>query len=289
MSETLDHAHRGDPDAGAADRADRIRASAALLIAAARAGAPCAPVRELLSDAELETGYAVQQLLTQARLACGRRIVGRKIGLTAPAVQAQLGVDQPDFGVLFDDMACGQDRPIDIGRLLQPRIEAEIAFVLKADLAGDAEITADAARAAVGRAVAALEIVDSRIAGWDITIVDTVADNASSGLYVLGDEPIELGDRDLRAVETTLTSSADGATETLSTGTGAACLGDPINALVWLARTSRKLGTPLRAGDVVLSGALGAMVPVEAGHTYVATLTDLGSVRAEFSTAPVDH
>lgn len=285
MSETLyHHAQQSNAETG---NADRIRASAARLVAAARTGAPCAPVRELLPDAALETGYAVQQLLTQARLADGRRIVGRKIGLTAPAVQAQLGVDQPDFGVLFDDMACRQDQPIDIGRLLQPRIEAEIAFVLKADLAGDDEITADAARAAVGQAVAALEIVDSRIAGWDITIVDTVADNASSGLYVLGDEPIELGARDLRAVEMTLTSSADGATETLSTGTGAACLGDPINALVWLARTSRELGMPLRAGDVVLSGALGAMVPVEAGHTYVATLTDLGSVRAEFSTAPV--
>ncbi|MFC5948984.1 2-keto-4-pentenoate hydratase [Pseudonocardia lutea] len=287
MSETLDHTRRSNPETGSAERADRIRASAARLIAAARTGAPCAPVRELLPDAVLETGYAVQQLLTQARLGAGRRIVGRKIGLTAPAVQAQLGVDQPDFGVLFDDMACPQDEPIDIGRLLQPRIEAEIAFVLIADLAGDDEITADVARAAVGRAVAALEIVDSRIAGWDITIVDTVADNASSGLYVLGDEPIELGDRDLRTVEMTLTRRVAGADETVSTGTGAACLGDPINALVWLANTSRELGTPLRAGDVVLSGALGAMVPVEAGHTYVATLTGLGSVRAEFTAKTV--
>jgi 2-keto-4-pentenoate hydratase len=278
MSETLGHLGRD-----AADRTDRIRASAARLIAAHRTGTPCAPVRELLPDAALETGYAVQQLLAQARLADGRRVVGRKVGLTAPAVQAQLGVDQPDFGVLFDDMACPQDQPIDIGRLLQPRIEAEIAFVLEADLTGDGEITADVARSAVGQAVAALEIVDSRIAGWDITIVDTVADNASSGLYVLGDEPIELGDRDLRSVEMTLASSAGGAAETVSTGSGAACLGDPVNALVWLARTSHELGTPLRAGDVVLSGALGAMVPVAPGHTYTATLSDLGTVRAEFT------
>jgi 2-keto-4-pentenoate hydratase len=220
----------------------------------------------------------VQELLTRARVLDGGRVTGRKIGLTSPAVQAQLGVDQPDFGVLFEDMACPQDRPIDRGRLMQPRIEAEIAFVLAADLDGDVDVAA--ARAAVGEVVPALEIVDSRIAGWDITFVDTVADNASSGLYVLGDGAGPLGDRDLTSVEMSMTR-ADGSV--VSTGSGAACLGDPVNALVWLARTAAELGAPLRAGDVVLSGALGPMVPVAPGDAFAAELSGLGTVRASFT------
>jgi 2-keto-4-pentenoate hydratase len=256
-------------EAGAA--AERLRE-------AQRTRTPCPPVRELLPDASVATGYAVQNLLTRARLAEGGRAVGRKIGLTAPAVQAQLGVDQPDFGVLFDDMACAQDSPIDIGRLLQPRIEAEIAFVLATDLGGD--VDSAAARAAVAQVVPALEIVDSRIAGWDITIVDTIADNASSGLYVPGEPTGPLGDRDLTAVGMTMTRG-DGTT--VSSGSGAACLGNPVNALVWLARTAAEFGEPLRAGDVVLSGALGPMVPVGPGDAFTAELPGLGTVRASFS------
>lgn len=227
----------------------------------------------------MSVGYAVQSLLTRARLDGGRRIAGRKIGLTAPAVQAQLGVDQPDFGVLFDDMACGQHEPIDVRRLLQPRIEAEIAFVLGSDL--DGELDEDTVRAAVAEVVPALEIVDSRIADWDITIVDTVADNASSGLYVLGEPYGPLRDLDLRSVQMTLT---DGSGATVSSGTGAACLGDPVTALTWLARTTRDLGEPLRAGEVILSGALGPMVAVVPGTTYTADLTGVGTVRAAFTT-----
>lgn len=259
---------------------DAVRGAADRLMQAAARGVPCDPVRHVLPDATVRTGYRVQSLLTRARLDAGRTVAGRKIGLTSPAVQAQLGVDQPDFGVLFDDMACPQDSPVDIGRLLQPRIEAEIAFVLGADL-DTADIDAATARAAVAQVVPALEIVDSRIAGWDITIVDTVADNASSGLYVLGDDRHELGDTDLRQVGMTLTG-ADGAL--LSSGDGTACLGDPINALVWLARTAREYGAPLRAGEVVLSGALGPMTPVAPGDGFTATLTGLGEVRARFTT-----
>ncbi|WP_219412385.1 2-keto-4-pentenoate hydratase [Pseudonocardia nigra] len=256
-----------------------VRAAADRLLQALRTRTPCAPVRDLLPDTSVATGYAVQNLLTRARLDEGRRAVGRKIGLTAPAVQAQLGVDQPDFGVLFDDMACPQDRPIDHTRLLQPRIEAEVAFVLAADLDGD-DIDPAAARAAVAKVVPALEIVDSRIAGWDITFVDTVADNASSGLYVLGDSAGPLGERDLRTVEMTMTGTDGGA---VSTGSGAACLGDPINALVWLARTAVELGEPLRAADVVLSGALGPMVPVAPGAAFTVELSGLGTVRTTFT------
>jgi 2-keto-4-pentenoate hydratase len=247
------------------------------LVRAEESGTPCPPVRDVL-PMDVAAGYAVQQRLTARRLAGGRRAVGRKIGLTNPKVQAQLGVDRPDFGVLFDDMAVVDGGTVDVGRLLQPRIEAEIAMVLAADLV-DGDLDAQEVRRAVGEVVAALEIVDSRIAGWDISIVDTVADNASSGLYVLGGAPVPPGALDLREVRMSMTQ--DG--EEVSTGTGADCLGDPLAALAWLAATARDLGDPLRAGDVVLSGALGPMVPVRPGATYTADVTGLGSVRVSFS------
>ena len=194
------------------------QAAATRLRDAARTGHPCPPVRELLPDTAMTTGYAVQSLL-------------------------------------------------------------KIAFVLAADLDRD-DLTEETVRSAVGQAVAALEIVDSRIAGWVITLVDTVADNASSGLYVLGDEPVELGDRDLRDVEMVM---IDDTGAEVSSGSGADCMGDPIAALLWLARTAHDVGSPLRAGDVVLSGALGPMVPVTAGATYRAELSGLGTVSATFS------
>lgn len=244
---------------------------------AATSRIPCAPVRDLLPDGSAATGYAVQNMLTETALAEGRRVVGRKVGLTSTAVQAQLGVDQPDFGVLFADMAVDAGGTVAPDRLLQPKVEAEIAFVLSADL--DAPYLDEAAvRAATGCVVAALEIVDSRIAGWDITFVDTVADNASSGLYVLGDTPVPLADLDLTAVRMSLTDAAG--TE-VSRGTGVDCMGDPVAAVLWLARTCRDLGAPLRAGEVVLSGALGPMVPAAEG-AYTAALSGLGEVSVAF-------
>lgn len=256
-----------------------VNAAADRLLSAALTRTPCPPVRDLLPDSTVATGYAVQSVLTRSRLDAGRTVCGRKIGLTSSAVQAQLGVDQPDFGVLFDDMACSQHMPVDIGRLLQPRIEAEIAFVLGEDLDRD-DLDESIVRACVAQVVPALEIVDSRIADWDITIVDTVADNASSGLYVLGDDRHELGDTDLRTVEMTLTGP-DGMV--VSSGDGADCLGDPIAALLWLARTARSYEAPLRAGELILSGALGPMTPVTPDSHFTATLVGLGEVRASFT------
>ncbi|SFO28338.1 2-keto-4-pentenoate hydratase [Pseudonocardia ammonioxydans] len=260
-------------------QAPGIREAAERLLEATRTHVPCAPVRDVLPDGSAETGYAVQAILTERALADGRRIVGRKVGLTSPAVQAQLGVDRPDFGVLFADMEVPAGAEADSGRLLQPKVEAEIAFVLAADLDAP-DLDAAAVRAATDHVVAALEIVDSRIAGWDITFADTVADNASSGLYVLGAERVELGDRDLRTVRMEL---ADDTGATVSEGTGAACLGDPVEAVLWLAATCRDLGAPLRAGEVVLSGALGPMVAAASGDTYTARLSELGSVSVGFS------
>ncbi len=258
-------------------RAGLVRAAAGRLRDAARAGEPCEPVRDLLGTTDVALAYEVQQALTRDRLAAGARIAGRKIGITSLAVQRQVGVDQPDFGVLFDDMLCPESEPISMNRLIQPKAEAEIAFVLAADL--DAEALAGGRlETAVDHVLPALEIVDSRIRNWDITITDTVADNASSGLFVLGGRATRLADVD--PVTVTMALTKDGAT--VSTGSGADCLGDPMNALAWLARTCCDYGSPLRAGDVILSGALGPMVTVEAGTRLVASLSQLGTVSAEF-------
>jgi len=244
---------------------------------AAASGAFIVPLREAFPDMDAGDAYAIQNLNTQHRIASGRRIVGRKIGLTSLAVQKQLGVDQPDFGALFDDMAYGDGEPVPMTGLHQPKVEAEIAFVLGRDLAGENPGHAEVL-AAIDCALPALEIVGSRIAGWNIRFVDTVADNASSGAYVLGGTPRSIAGLDLRLAGMAMFRRG----EPVSTGAGAACLGHPLNAVVWLARTLAGLGTPLRAGDVVLSGALGPMVPVAAGDVFEANIHGLGSVRAVF-------
>lgn len=252
----------------AADRLEQARLS----------GSATQPVRDVLGSTDIDAAYTVQAELTARRLAAGARVVGRKIGLTSLAVQQQLGVDQPDFGVLFDDMAYPDGGDVPIGALLQPKIEAEVAFILGSDLDGPLDLAS--VRAAVDHAVAALEIVDSRVADWDITIVDTVADNGSSGLYVLGADQVSLDDLSPKEVEMTMT--IDGATA--SSGHGAACLGDPLEALLWLARAAQTYGDPLRAGQVILSGALGPMAPVVAGNAVRAEITGLGAVSVNFTT-----
>ena len=237
-----------------------------------------APVRGEIALNDMATAYAVQQANVDARVAAGERIVGRKIGLTSLAVQKQLGVDQPDFGALFATMAYGDHQPMPLSRLIQPKVEAEIALVLEHDLTHEKHTFADLLRA-TAYAVAAIEVVDSRIQDWDIRFVDTVADNASSALFVLGSRPVRLSDIDLAACAMTL--SRDG--EVLSRGNGSACLGNPLNAAVWLADRLVQLGTPLRAGDVVLTGALGPMAAVTQPGTFTAHIEGLGSVRATFT------
>lgn len=256
---------------------ESVEAAATRLRRAAESGVPCEPVRDLLGADEIELAYQVQTSIVRRRVANGAQIVGRKVGLTSPAVQLQLGVDQPDFGVLFADMRCRDGGAVPMSRLLQPKVEAEIAFVLGADL--DAEVLdVGVVRAAVAYAVAALEIVDSRVRDWNIKIADTVADNASSGLFVLGTREVKIDD--FAPVDVVMELKHNGAVE--STGTGAACLGDPLNALLWLARTAQRYGSPLRNGDIVLSGALGPMIPVSAGSEVVATISELGRVSATF-------
>lgn len=250
-----------------------VRSAARRLMEAEVARVPCLPVRDLIGGDDLQAAYAVQRVNTRTRVAGGAQVVGRKIGLTSEAVQHQLGVDQPDFGILFDDMAFADGDTVPAGRVMQPRTEVEIAFVLGDDLDGDAS-DLRRVRAAIDHAVVAIEICGSRIAGWDISFGDTVADNASAGAFVLGTERRGLDEFEPRDVR--MSMSIDGIE--VSTGTGVACLGDPIRAVAWLARQAAALDDPLRAGQLILSGALGPMRPIERGNTVHAVATGLGSV-----------
>ena len=264
-------ARGGAVNATVTEAADRIAL-------AARNRQPIAPVRTLIGESDIDLAYAVQQELISRRIEAGAVVVGRKIGLTSPAVQRQLGVDQPDFGVLFADMDMSSEPIVPSHRLLQPKAEAEIAFVLKDDLDGEV-LSSEEVSSAVDHAVAALEIVDSRIADWDLTIADTVADNASSGLFLLGADRLTLDEFSPR--DATMRMYAD---DTLvSEGDGKACLGDPLLALTWLARTAAAYGNPLRAGQIILSGALGPMVPAPPGTRIRAEIAPLGEVSATFS------
>lgn len=239
---------------------------------------PIVPIRDHFQPGDTEGAYAVQEVNTNRWLAEGRRLVGRKIGLTSKAVQKQLGVDQPDYGMLFDDMEVPDGWEVSRKQLIQPKAEAEIAFVVGRDLTDPQLSLAEVIRA-VEFALPAIEIVDSRIENWKIGIIDTIADNASSGLYVLGGQPKLIKDLDLRLCGMVLECRG----EPLSTGVGAACLGNPLNAMWWLARTMARAGRPLKAGDTVLSGALGPMVPVAWGDVMEARIAGLGSVRAAFA------
>jgi len=262
---------------------DAISAAVDRLAQAQRTRVPCAAVRDLIGTDDLPAAYAVQQGLVQGRIAGGAVVVGRKIGATSKAVQDQLGVDQPDFGYLLDDMdvSHGVDgTPISMRTLVQPRVEAEVAFRLAADIdpATEDEITLDLVRAAVDVALPALEIVDSRIERWDIGFTDTVADNASSGLFVIGADAKPLTALEPREVDMSLTIND----EERSSGTGAACLGDPLEALRWLAVQAYRFGDPLRAGHLILSGALGPFVPFAAGDRVTASISGFAPLTVTF-------
>jgi 2-keto-4-pentenoate hydratase len=226
----------------------------------------------------LEDAYEIQLLQIRERLASGRRVIGHKVGLTSMAMQRQLGVNQPDYGHITDDMIFLEHLPIDVSRYLQPKVEPEVAFVLKRPLAGPG-VTVHEAIAAVDFVLPAIEIIDSRIKDWKIGILDTIADNASSGGIVLGSTPVGLGDLDLRLSGCILHRNG----EVIATGAGGAVLGSPLTSLVWLANTVGPLGITLEPGHVVLPGSQTSAFAVAAGDTVTARFGGIGSVTARFS------
>jgi 2-keto-4-pentenoate hydratase len=232
------------------------------------------PVPPLTSHSALDVAdaYQVQAINIGRRRADGDRIAGRKVGLTSLAMQRQLGVDEPDFGFILDSMLIADGGALDVAELIDPRVEAEIAFRLGADIGGD--VTDNEARAAIAEVFLSLEVIDSRIANWKITLPDTIADNASSARMVAA-PPTSVALSELPKVEVTLTE--DGRES--ASGVGAAVLGDPIRAVVWLARMLAGFGETLHAGELILAGAVHASVPLRSGVVVAATAPGFAPVR----------
>ena len=235
------------------------------------------PFTERYPEMTISDGYGIQQRLIQRRLNQGEKLIGKKIGVTSQAVMDMLGVKQPDFGQLTDRMVVNQGESIPMSRLIQPKAEGEIAFVLKRDLSGPGVTVADVLSATEG-VMACFEIVDSRIRDWKIRIQDTVADNASCGVFVLGDRLVDHRDLDLFTTGMVLEKNG----RIVGTGAGAATMGSPAIAVAWLANTLGELGMSLKAGEVILSGALSAMVPVTAGDNLRMTLAGIGGCSVRF-------
>jgi 2-keto-4-pentenoate hydratase len=256
---------------------EKIEALAGRLREAEATGVPCAPLRDEMPEGDLDFAYAVQNANTKYYVKQGRRASGRKVGLTAKAVQKQLGVDQPDFGILYADLCIGDGEEVAMSRVMQPKVEAEVALVLDRDLTMEKPTVAEVI-SATAYALPAIEIVCSRIANWDIRIQDTIADNASLGLYVLGGPKRKLDDLDLRLCGMVMESNGD----QVSVGAGLACLGNPLNAAAWLAGKMVEIGMPMRSGDTIMTGSLGPMAAVNPGAVVEARINGLGSVRAVF-------
>ena len=236
-----------------------------------------APLTSRHPDITIADAYAVQQRMMARRLAAGERVIGKKIGVTSKAVMNMLGVYQPDFGWLTDGMVYNEGEAIPADTLIQPKAEGEIAFMLKKTLKGPGITAADVLAATEG-VMACFEIVDSRIQDWKIKIQDTVADNASCGVFVLGDRLVDPRDVDLATCGMVLEKNG----EIVATGAGAAALGHPANAVAWLANTLGAHGIALEAGEVVLSGSLGIMVPVVAGDNLRVTIGGIGGCSVRF-------
>ncbi len=232
----------------------------------------------LTNTLSVDDAYAIQQHNIARRQAAGARLIGRKVGLTSKAVMEWLKVNEPDFGALLDDMLVDDGGVCSMQGLLQPRVEGEVAFVLSRDLDSEKTTAVDVVGATAWIS-AAIEIIDSRVKDWQITLADTVADNASSARFVVSSTTASLAGVDLALAGCVLRKNG----RAVSTGAGAACLGHPVNAVAWLARTLAKQGTPLRAGDVVLSGALCPVVPVAAGDVIEVEVAHVGRCSVRFA------
>lgn len=239
---------------------------------------PVAPLISREPEITIEDAYRIQEAFVARRLAAGETIVGKKIGATSRPVQEMLGVYQPDFGMLLSGMVYQEGDTIDLSQMIQPKAEAELAFVLKEDLKGPGITAMDVIRA-TDYVLPCFEIVDSRITDWKLKIQDTVADNASCGVYVLGKTKGDPRKLDITLAGMVLEKNG----ELYSTGVGAAVQGSPANAVAWLANTLGELGIPFKAGEVILSGSQSTLVPVVDGDELVCTVGGLGSCRVSFS------
>ena len=248
------------------------------LYQALRSATPIDPISAQHPGIGIDDAYRIQQRLLARRLQDGEKVVGKKIGVTSAAVMNMLGVHQPDFGYLTDAMVVNQGEAIDSATLIQPKAEGEIAFVLKKDLMGPGVSVADVL-AATECVMPCFEIVDSRIRDWKISITDTVADNASCGVFVLGSQAVSPFKIDLYSCGMVLEKNG----EIVATGAGAAALGSPLNAVAWLANTLGRLGIGLKAGEVILSGALAAMFPARSGDHFRVSIGGLGECAVRFN------
>lgn len=250
---------------------EKINIAAKRLREAAEKNQICNPIREIIGETDVDSAYKIQAINNQIRIENGAKVIGKKIGLTSKAVQKQLGVNQPDYGLLFDDKEVLNGEELPFSEIMQGKAEAEIAFVLAQNLDQEKISTIDIL-SAIDYALVAIEIAGSRIKNWDIKITDTIADNASASHFVLGHRPVKISNLDLINCEMKLYKND----YLRSEGTGSACLGSPINATLWLAKQMVKMGNPLQKGDILLSGALGPMINIEAGDKFTASIEGLG-------------
>jgi len=245
------------------------------LYQAERNNEPIVQITKTNSQLTLDDAYAIQLINLKKRLEEGKKITGKKIGLTSKAMQESLGVDTPDFGILYDSMEI-QNNTVKKGQILQPRVEGELAFVLKKDLKDKA--TLEDVYDATDYVVPAMEIVGSRIKDWKLTLIDTVADNASCGMYLLSDLKIDPKETDLKEIEMSLYKNG----ELINSGKGSAVLDDPANAVLWLAQSLGQYGVTLNKGDVILAGALSAAIPAEPGDEFACDYGNFGNLKVRF-------
>ncbi|NHC41464.1 2-keto-4-pentenoate hydratase [Bacillus sp. MM2020_1] len=256
---------------------NKVKEYADILAEAETTRVGIAPLTSTDSDLTIKEAYNIQLENIHKKVLQGQKIVGKKIGLTSLAMQTLLGVDEPDYGHLLDTMVIENGGRISIEKVLQPKVEAEIAFILKKDLRGP-NLTALDVLQATEYIVPALEIVDSRVKDWKIKLADTVADNASSGFFVLGGKPTKVSDIDLELIGMAFSKNG----ELVNTGVGAAALGNPANCVAWLANKLSEFDIPLLAGEVILSGALSAAVEARAGDSFTARFAHIGQVSVHF-------
>ena len=250
---------------------------AADLAQAERSREPIAPLTSAHPDIDVVDAYEIQLINIRQRVAEGARILGHKVGLSSLAMQQMMGVDEPDYGHLLDEMQVFEDVPVAARRYLYPRVEVEVGFILSADLPG-ADCTEDDVLAATEALVPSIELIDTRITDWKIALCDTIADNASSAGFVLGEARVLPSDIDVKAIDAVLTRNG----EVIAEGRSDAVLGNPVTAVAWLARKVESFGVRLRKGDVVLPGSCTKAIDARPGDQFVADFTGLGSVHLSF-------